>query len=403
MLPVATWGVICTSPGQSFVITIFRPFVQDEMGISRTQATGAYAFGTALAALMMTFFGMAMDRFGLRKTMTAVILLLATACVLMANVRGLVTLFLAFLFLRMLGQGALGMLSGNVLAMWFHRRLGTTTGIMATGMAGAIAFVPGLCTLLIDGLGWRGAYLALGALVLAIMGPLMLWVHRDRPEQVGQRVDGDAEPHPDKPIPSERAFTLRQALATRSFWLSLAVFVFFGFSVTAMIICATSIFQSRGFNPNQAAGLTAQITFAVGMTLIAGQFLTGLLADRLPLHVLLAGGALMLALAAWILRRPDSAEWVLALGVVIGIAQALTMAVGGTIWVRYYGRTHLGKIRGVITTFSAGLSGFGPFMVDGLAEALGNYSGVLMGLVIAPLPLALGALFATRPPEPPDA
>jgi len=403
MLPVATLGVICTSPGQSFVITIFRPFIQDELGITKTQATGAYAFGTGFAALMMTFVGMAMDRFGLRKTLAAVVLLLAAACTLMANVQGLASLFFAFLFLRMFGQGALGMLSGNVLAMWFHRKLGATMGIMATGMAAAIAFVPGLSAVLVEQLGWRGAYLALGTLVLAIMGPLLLWVHRNRPEDVGQRVDGDDEPHPDdQPPPTERAFTMKQALATRSFWLALSAFVFFGFSVTAMIICATSIFESRGFSPEESAALAARITFALGMTLVAGQFVAGLLADRLPLHVMLAGSPLMLALAAWILRHPDSAEWVLVLGFVIGIAQALTMAVGGTIWVRYYGRTHLGKIRGVVTTFGAGLSGFGPFMVDGMAELFHGYNGVLLGLVIAPIPLALAVLFATRPPEPPS-
>jgi len=63
------------------------------------------------------------------------------------------------------------------------------------------------------------------------------------------------------------------------------------------------------------------------------------------------------------------------------------MAVGGTLWVRYYGREHLGKIRGIVTTFGAGLSGFGPFLVDGLAQAFGSYRQILLALAIAPLPI----------------
>ena len=50
-------------------------------------------------------------------------------------------MFLAFFLLRSLGQGSLGLLAGNTLPMWFHRRLGTAMGIMSLGMACTMAAV----------------------------------------------------------------------------------------------------------------------------------------------------------------------------------------------------------------------------------------------------------------------
>lgn len=403
MVPVATAGIICTAPGQTFGISVFLPYVRDSLGLTRTQTAGAYALGTCLAAVAMTFVGMAMDRFGLRRTLSVVVVMLAAGCVAMSAASGMATLFLAFLLLRMFGQGSLGMLSGNTLAMWFHRRLGMAMGIMATGFAAAIALGPSFNYYLIQHLGWRSAYLVLGIIVLAIMGPLLLVVYRNQPEDVGQRVDGDALPDHDdaaEHASSERAFTLRQAMATRSYWIAALCTGLFAFSVTAMILCAPSIFESRGMSNDQAAARLAQMTFAMGMTLLGGQFIAGLLADRIPLNWMLAAGTAALGVAALILRRPDSAAWVISIGILLGVAQGMIVAVASTIWVRYYGRANLGRIRGTLTTVGVALSGAGPLLVDGLYEAVGSYRGVLLGLAIAPLPVAFAALFATRPPLP---
>jgi hypothetical protein len=100
------------------------------------------------------------------------------------------TLFAACFALRLLGPGALALLSSNMLAHWFHRRLRLVEGIRNFGMAGAMAVIPALNLWLLGHLGWRGSYAALGIGVWAGMLPLTLLFFRERPEDVGQQMDG---------------------------------------------------------------------------------------------------------------------------------------------------------------------------------------------------------------------
>ena len=80
---------------------------------------------------------MLMDRWGIRRAMSLVVLLLGCACLFAAQVTSLAMLFLAFWLLRMFGQGALSLFAQNSIAMWFRERLGTadvaTWAIMAIG------------------------------------------------------------------------------------------------------------------------------------------------------------------------------------------------------------------------------------------------------------------------------
>ncbi|HWG46171.1 MAG TPA: hypothetical protein VN688_25645 [Gemmataceae bacterium] len=124
MLPVAVVGVIATSPGQTFGIAAFNKSFRMGLGLTHSQLTGAYMMGTLVAALPLSYVGVLMDRHGLRRITVAAVLLLGLACGMAAMADGLVTLFVAFFLLRLLGPGAMSLLSSNTLAFWFHRRLG---------------------------------------------------------------------------------------------------------------------------------------------------------------------------------------------------------------------------------------------------------------------------------------
>lgn len=192
MLPIAMLAAIATGPGQTFGVSVFNPSLRLTLGLSHSQLTGAYMIGTLLAALPQPYIGSLMDRFGIRRVMFVIVILLGLACIFMSQVQGLLMLFLAFFLLRLLGQGALTLLATNTLAMWFQVRLGTVAGIMNAGVAGSIALIPPMILVLINQVGWRGAYATLGVLVWLVMLPLLLLFYRNRPEDVGQSLDGRA-------------------------------------------------------------------------------------------------------------------------------------------------------------------------------------------------------------------
>ena len=129
-------AAIATSPGQTFGISVFNPSFRLTLGLSHSQLTGAYMIGTLLAAIPQPYIGGLMDRYGIRRVMFFNVILLGLACLFMALVQNLLMLFVAFFFLRLLGQGALSLLADNTLPMWFQVRLGTVAGIMSAGVAG---------------------------------------------------------------------------------------------------------------------------------------------------------------------------------------------------------------------------------------------------------------------------
>jgi hypothetical protein len=71
--------------------------------------------------------------------------------------------------------------------------------------------------------------------------------------------------------------------------------------------------------------------------------------------------------------------------------------VQSTLWVRYYGRLHLGKIRGSIATASVAASSLGPFIMGATFDLFGSYNTSLWIFLALLLPLTLITPWATPP------
>ena len=129
IVPVSILGSFATSPGQTYMVSIFNPSFRNALSLNLSQLTGAYMLGTILASLPQPYIGYWSDRVGIRRMLILVLILFSLACVFIAQVNSLFMLTLAFFFLRMFGQGALELLSTNMLPMWFRERLGRVSGI----------------------------------------------------------------------------------------------------------------------------------------------------------------------------------------------------------------------------------------------------------------------------------
>ena len=80
-----------------------------------------------------------------------------------------------------------------------------------------------------------------------------------------------------------------------------------------------------------------------------------------------------------------------------GAGQGMLLAVGNVIWVRYFGRTHLGSIRGTVWCCTVAGSGCGPLLMGIARDLWGNFDPALylfLGLMAS---LSLVAIFATPP------
>lgn len=396
MLPIALAGAVATSPGQTYGLSVFNDELTSSLDLTLRELTGAYLAGTLLAAFPVFFVGALMDRFGIRKVMTVVVVLFGGVCMATSQVNGLISLFVAFFLLRALGQGALSLLSSNTLAMWFNRRLGVAAGIMSIGSASAVAIVPLFITLGLGSIGWRWTFVCLGAAVWLVMLPLLAFLYRDRPEEVGQRIDGDLPLAPgeeEQPVERIGGFTILEAVATISFWILLFCNMSWALIGTAIMFNMKPLYAARGL----LEGDQTLFYVYIAVSMAAMQFVGGWLADRLKLTWLmfLSLGGMSLSVAFANYMHDSFGAAVFACG--MGVSQGLFIVVSQTVWARYFGRAHLGKIRGFVWTTGVASSSAGPYVMAVLKDAYGGFDAPIWFFASIYGVLTLAVLFAVPP------
>lgn len=383
-----------TGVGQTYGISVFNPSFRDALQISLSQLTGAYMVGTLLAAVPQPYVGSLMDRFGIRRTMTGVVILLGGACLLISRVGALWNLLLAFFLLRLLGQGALSLLSGNIPPMWFREKLGTVTGLVAAGFSVSLAVVPPFFLFLINRFGWRDAYALLGLAVWGIMLPLLGLLFRDVPAEVGQFLDGgEVLPEEEADAFGSRSMDVKAARRTPAYWIVTIDTGLWAMILTAVFFNLLLIFDSFGISEAVAAAtFTTYAAASLGTQLAAGP-----LADRVPLQYLLFACLVLMAGSIGVLSLAGAPWQAHLYAVLMGVSTGLISVVSGTLWARYFGRKHLGKLRGNVVAVQVAGSSLGPFITGVIFDLTGSYQlslWVFMGLLV---PAAAASLWAANP------
>jgi MFS family permease len=407
MLPISMVTLIASAPGQTFGVSIFNEPMRLSLGLSHSQLSAAYMLGTLLGAIPITFIGHQMDKRGLRQAMLAVVTLFSIACLITATVNGWLMLVIAFCFLRMLGPGALAFLSGNTLSFWFERRLGTVEGVRQLGMAAAMIAIPTLNLWLVNQMGWRGAYAVLGVAIWVVLFPLVALLFRNHPTDVGQQFDGTRDDVDNFLVATAASttarvdtvsteywgLTLSQAMRTGSFWIVAGGTAAFSLILTAVFFCLAPLLEERGLSAKDAAATLTTCAACMAVMQLSG----GMLADRLRAPYLMFIGMAGLSVSMLLLHRANTATSAMLAGGAMGIAQGLYFGTTHPLWARYFGRRHLGKIRGMLMTLAVASSAVGPFFAGTTRDWLGSFDLAMAVFIIAPLPIAVLSLLATPP------
>ncbi|MAY73110.1 MAG: hypothetical protein CMJ31_00010 [Phycisphaerae bacterium] len=411
MLPIAMIIAICTMPGQSVLVALFNEPIREALGIKLATLSLCYTIGTIAAAFPLVYVGRLADRFGLRVVVGTIALLFAGGLWILSLAQNPIGLTIGFFLIRMLGQGALGMLTGHILAMWFERKLGTMDAVKSVGFAIGAAVLPAPTAWLITEVGWRDALPILGAGMLLVVLPLVLTIFRNKPEDIGQHLDGDPVEHATHdvlhggaPPPGDPAFTLRQALTTRAFWILVGAMVGNGLIGTAVIFQIQPILASAGADPLNAPKAMAPWPIASAITVLLG----GWLADRVHAARLLWIGPAGCGLASLIwyaaVSNAVALPPVTTVGIgmaVLGVSMGSVMGVGQPTLARYFGRTHHGSIRGFYGMLMVAGTGVGPTLAGMAYEFAGQTFGpILIAFAIACVPMALFTLTLRRPERP---
>jgi MFS family permease len=312
----------------------------------------------------------------------------------MAAIQSASMLFLGFALLRGTAIGGLSLVSQHIVNLWFVYRRGIAAAAASLGLAvGSMTFPPVLNALMAN-YGWRGAYVGAAALMAATMLPVAMSLFRDRPEKYGMTVDAGLPPIV-KMTPDEPSFTRAEALRTGAFWLLCATGFLTNAVGTALLLNHFSIMQAMGVD--RGGAVTVLMAYAaVQATLTLS---TGALLDRYEPRRLVPFAMTLLALTALlpIAGHGMLVGWVYAMS--LGAAYGSQQAISAAGFAHYFGRNHLGAIRGASFVFGISGAAFGPLPFALSIDLTGKYSVAL----VASLALALAcatASFSVPAPSP---
>lgn len=298
------WVVLAASIGLfasfgpivSFTFGVFIAPLSREFSWSRGEISVAFSLAMLMLGLCSPAVGRLVDRLGARRVILPATLLFGASLMAIALVRELWQLYLIYLVMGLVGGGTAPVPYSTVISRWFDRRRGLALGLMMVGTGLGMFIMPSFAHGLIERMGWRMAYVILGAMVILITIPVVGLLLRDHPRAMGLHPDGiapssGASQNPHAISGSQGAsqtssalsggaggedLTLSQALRTPTFWLLVLAFFFVSATVHGCLTHLAPMLTDRGISPRDAARATSLLGGAV----LVGRVVTGYLLDR---------------------------------------------------------------------------------------------------------------------------
>ena len=232
--------------GESF--TVFLKPISENFGWDRAQVVSVYSLTWLAGGLTAPVVGRLFDRYGPRTVYSLGLLLLGGAFLVASQAQALWQFQLSVGLCVGIGIAFIGNVPNSILlGRWFGARLPTAMAVVYSAAgAGVLVLLPA-SQILIDHIGWRGAYQIFGIAALCLLMPLLL---------LPWRLFSTGSPHIAKkadPDFVDGGWTLVSAMRHHAFWALFATFFFTAVGMYALAAQIVAYLIDAGFPPLQAA------------------------------------------------------------------------------------------------------------------------------------------------------
>ena len=384
-----------------FALSTFLVPMEEDLGWSRSVFFGALSVRFLLSGLLGPVVGPLAD--GVRAPRVIVplgVMLMSGSLAAIRWVDSPVAFFALYGVVGAFATAILHLATWEALILkWFSRKRTRALVIGGVGEASGPMFSPLLVTLFITLFGWRDAWLWYGALIFVVLMPIALAV-RTRPEQMGQAVDGDqtaptaGNPAAPAEAPAEARFNRRDAMGTQGFWLLLGIFALSGVVITGFQSNWIPHFRDIGIGATPAAvAVSVYGGFNVASRMVWGALLIRFPIKRLMVvHAIAAGGGV-----AFLVFAVDNLLtlfiWAAYQGLVLGVFFSLHTIISA----EFFGRPHIGAIRGTMMPAASFSRAGGPLLLAALREWRGTYELAFVTVLGGWAVMAMLAMLARKP------
>jgi len=340
----AAFAVMCVGFGSAYTFSAFVESLQREFAASRGSVSLVFSLAGFLYFALGIVSGPLADRWGSRRLSATGMVLVGMGLCAAGLARTLPQVYVAYGLGIGFGVGFSYVPALGAVQRWFVKRRGFASGLAVSGIGVGTLIMPPLASWFIHTLGWRHAYLALGALAIVVGGGMALLIEDD-PRDRGLAPDGDAL------APAARAelasgFGVGEAIRSRRFMALYAACLCCSFGLFVPFVHLIPFAVDHGVAQSSAVLLIG----AVGVGSTAGRFVLGGLADRLgrePALLLMFAG-MALCLLFWIAA---TAYWgMIAFALAYGVVYGGFVAVLPALAMDYFGGRNVSGILGVLYT-----------------------------------------------------
>ena len=381
--------------------------ISQQLGWSRTLIAGSVSAGAIASLALAPAVGWAIDRFGARPVLVVSVLALGVAMLSLAWATIPLTFYIAFASARVVFHTSAPIGASTVAARWFIAKRGRAIGVIfLIGAVGGIVYTM-VASLVVESYGLKTTWIVIGLMVLVISVAPSLLLVAERPEDVGLLPDGD-EPAADaarkmsptsafseveKMTLEEDSWSLSDAVRSGTFWLLILMGFACYFVHTSIGVHMGAYFRDIGLGATSAA-LAVSVSWIVSAI---GSLVWGWVTDRIQVRYAYCGMFLFQAGSTLYLMFTGGTAGVFLASALFGVVSAGSNVVPSVIYANYFGRSSLGKIRGLGEVGVLLGQGTGPVIAGVLFSLQGGYDTIFAVFIVLALGCSLLALKA-RPP-----
>jgi MFS family permease len=345
----------------------FKPMLTDLL-LTRAETSSALSLSWIIQGLATIVVGRINDRLGPRIVITVCGTILGLGCLLMSQINTLWQLYLFYGVLIGIGMSGSYIPATSAVARWFVKRRSMMTGIVVAGNGIGILLGPLLATWLISLYEWRLSYIIIGGIALVAIVLLAQLLRRD-PTQVGQMPYGENIGGEQGLKFATNAFSFKEAVSTRQFWLLSSMTLCLGFSVHTILVHIVPHATDLDISAISAANILA----TVGGSSVIGRFLLGGAGDRIGnRQVFIIGFALMAATLLWLVSATEL--WTLFLfAAVFGFAFGSCVTPQSPLVAELFGLRSHGLILGLTSLGFCLGAAVGPFVAGYIFDVTTSY------------------------------
>ena len=370
---------------------VFIQPLQQEFGWTRGQIVSGNSIAAMAGVLFAPFTGFFVDKFGPRRLGIVAVIAICIATALFSltgpNIWMWRALWLPMAFAIILIQPSVW--TAAVTSVFAAGR-GLALAVLLCGGSIASMVTPKLANVLIDGLGWRMAFVGLGLCWATLTLPLLYFCFSSARDRA--RLSAGANP---RPVTARRGSIWQTGIASRRFVQLLIGGGCIAGVVVTLVASLVPVLSANGLTREQALNLTP----LVGIAAIVGRLSIGALLDHWNGRFLAALAVSLPILGILLLIHYPGSAMIAAVAVLIfGLSFGAELDILAYLTSRYFDVANFGLLFGTIGGFVGLAAGNGPWALQSVFDARSSYLPALWAMI--PICLVAALLFLLLGPYP---